>query len=71
MNKFMVLRKARLLRKKRRQNKIKKQVNYVGKTHKGVDRDTLKDNLKAKKKEKMKEEKKLRELKGKIIKEED
>ena len=53
----MSLKNAQWLKKRRRQNKIKKQTNYVNKTHKGVDINTLRDNLKRKKIEKVKEKK--------------
>lgn len=50
MNKSEVLKKNKWLKDRRRSNKIRKHKNYVTKTHKGIDRDTLRDNLNKKKK---------------------
>jgi len=57
MNKSMSLKNAKLLKKRRRINKIRKQTNYVNKTHRGVEPLTLRENLKRKKKEELKSKK--------------
>ena len=57
MNKSMSLKNAKLLKKRRRINKIRKQTNYVNKTHRGVEPLILRENLKRKKKEKLKSKK--------------
>jgi len=57
INKSVILKDAKLLKKKRRQNKIKKQSNYVNKTHKGVEPFILRENLKRRKREELKERK--------------
>ena len=66
MNKSMYLKNAKLLKKRRRQNKIKKQTNYVNKTHKGVEPSTLRENLKRKKREDLKEKKEMKDLEIKL-----
>ena len=57
MNKSMSLKNAKLLKKRRRINKIRKQTNYVNKTHRGVEPLILRENLKRKKKEELKSKK--------------
>ena len=62
MNKHMSLKNAKWLKNRRRINKIKKQNNYVNKTHKGVDVNTLRDNLKRKGIEEIKDKKEMNKL---------
>ena len=45
MNKLSTLKKKKLLKDKRRTKKIKKQTNYLSKTHKGTDKFYLQENL--------------------------
>ena len=59
MNKNVSLKNAKWLKGRRRINKIKKQNNYVNKTHKGVDVNTLRDNLRRKGIEKIEEKNKM------------
>ena len=49
MNKLNSLARKRWLKKRRRENKVKKQINYYSKTHKGITKFDLKENLKEKK----------------------
>ena len=49
MNKLNSLARKRWLKKRRREKKIKKQVNYYSKNHKGTTKFDLKENLKEKK----------------------
>ena len=43
------MKKRKWLKARRRANKIKKQINYLSKTHKGTDKFTLQGNLNKKK----------------------
>jgi hypothetical protein len=59
-NKSMYLKNNKLLKKRRRDNKIKKQFNYESKTHKGTNREYLTENLKRKEREDLKEKKEIK-----------
>jgi len=48
MNKLSFLKKKKWLKDKRRIKKVKKQNNYLSKTHKGADKFYLQENLKKK-----------------------
>jgi len=64
MSKLSHLKKRKWLKARRRSNKIKKQQNYEAKTHKGVNKFDLQENIRRAEREKKEEKLKIKRMEG-------
>jgi len=64
MNKSDILKKRKWLKKRRREKKIKKQQNYESKTHKGISKFNLQENIRRTERKEKEEKLKIKKMEG-------